>query len=280
MLLEQTMVAGYEWDNSGMNPTVKRYTNVAIDGLVQAAVLAVVIAAAGVIMAAAAVIFGHLRGPWLDRALGVIVGVAFVPLAVFALKFVRLKRGTARGLLEIPKGFLDYKLDAELAMVALPVVLGKLTAIMNEVARSVDEHTGALQRASSTSQQLRVSKAASSSLDRYSARADSVRVKYVEVGELLSEGLSGWSKWIEESRPSKSSFADFPEAMRQFSAGLNGSNDKLRDYITTMEHVKGASRLLDAAIDRHIRPWQIILDMNLNIYAACTESLRIFDGLG
>jgi hypothetical protein len=268
-----------EWDNSDMHPTVKRYINVAIDGLVQAAVLAVVVALGGVIMAISLIVFGHVRGAWMDRILGVIVGIVFVPLSVFALKLVRLKRGTAQALLEIPKGFLDYKLDAELAMLALPAILAKLTAIMNEVARSTDEHTGALQRASSTSQQLKVSEAASSSLDKYSVRADRVRVKYVEAGELLADGLSGWSKWIEESRPSKSSFAGFPEAMREFGSGLNGSNNKMRDYIATMEHGKGASRLLDAAIDRHIRPLQVILDTNRRIHAACTESLRILDGL-
>jgi len=113
-----------------MHPTIKRYINVAIDGLVQ-----------------------RLRGPgWIMPS--VILGIVFISLAVFAPKFVNLKRGTARTLLEIPKGFLDYKLDGELAMLALPAILGKLTAIMNEVARSMDEHTGALKRASSTSQQI------------------------------------------------------------------------------------------------------------------------------
>jgi hypothetical protein len=216
-----------------------------------------------------------LQDRWFDRFVGAVCAITVTLLLVIIKQFIRTRQPSVAGI----KGFLDYKLDSENAMQALPAILGKLTAIMMDVAQSMDDNTSALQKASSTSQQLKISKAASSSLDRYSARANRVQVKYVEVGKLLSDGLCGWSKWIEESHPSKSSFADFPEAMRQFNAGLKESNDKLRDYITTLRRAKGASRLLDAAIDRHVHHLQLILDTNLNIHTACIESLRIFDGL-
>jgi hypothetical protein len=219
-------------------------------------------------------LFG-LQGRWFDRFVGAVCVILGALLLVVLKQFVRTRRPSGTGI----KGFLDYKLDTENAMLALPAILGKLTAITDDVAKSMDKHTNALQRASSTSQQLKISKVASSSLDRYSVKANRVQVKYVAVGRLLSEGLSGWSKWIEESRPSKSSFADFPNAMRQFNAGLKGSNDALHLYITTLRQGKGASRVLDAAIDRHIHHLQLILDTNLNIHAACIESLKIIDGL-
>lgn len=254
---------------------VKRYLVVAIDGLVQWSAVALV----GAMLAGAVIALGHVRGPWLDRMLGVIVGIVFVPLAVFLLRFVRIKRSTDRALLEIPKGFMDHKSDAETAMAALPAITSKLTVVMREVGSMMEEQTGRLQSTSSTAQQLKVGRSVSSNLDKFSARMRRVQVRYVKVGESLSDGLNGWFKWIEQVKPSKSQLSTFPEAMAEFNSVLNGSNDQTRNYIATMESAKGVSRVMDAAIDRHIQPIRIILETNVKLQAACTECLRIVDGL-
>ena len=238
-----------------MHPLVKRYINVAVDGLVQAAVVAIV----GAAMVAALITFGRLRGPWMDRALGAAVGIVFVPLAVLALKVLGLRRSRTAKLLEIPKGFLDYKWDIENAMQALTVIVIKLGAIMREVGPAFEKHTKSMQRATSGTafQQLAVSKAAASSLDGYSARMERLRARYVKTGKLLADGLRGWSNWIERTHPAKSGLAGFPEAMEEFKNGLNSSNDQLRTYIATLEGGKGASQY-----------WMLPLSLTLAHYAS------------
>lgn len=218
-----------------------------------------------------------LRGQWIDRSVGAAGAAAAIVIWVLLRKVVHTARLGPKD--QSRKGFLDYKLEAETAMSALPALLKKLAALMAEVGPSLDRHTTALQRAGSTNQQLKVSRAASSSLDRYSARVTRVGAKYVEVGESLSEGLSGWSKWIEETHPSKAVLTGFPDAMKQFSGILSGSNDQLRDYIATMLNVKGASRVLDAAIERHVHALEVILLTNVKIHSVCTDTLKIFDSL-
>jgi hypothetical protein len=233
-----------------MHPLVKRYINVSIDGIVQGAVLALAVAIAGGIMTTAVILFGHVRGVWLDRMLGVIVGIVFVPLAVFLLRFVRIKRTSKSALLEIPKGFMDYKIDVETAMASLPAITNRLTAVMGEVGPMMGRHTSRLQQSSSTAEQLKVGASVSSSLDRFSARMRRLQVKYVQKGESLSGGLNGWFKWIEQVKPSKSQLASFPEALAEFNGVLNRSNDQQRSYIAVMENAKGASRVMDAAIQQ------------------------------
>ncbi len=239
------------WDNGSMHPLIKRYVNVAIDGLVQAVAVAVTVAIAGAIMATGLIVFGHLRGPWMDRVLGVIVGIIFVPLAVYAIKLVGGRRTRRLRLLEIPKGFLDYKWDMENSMVVLTATVLKLGAIMSDVGPMFNKHTTRMLLASSSSasasDQLKVSTSAALSLNRYSARVERIRAKYVDVGDILSSGLRGWSKWIEATRPAKVTFANFPEVLRGFKDGMNESNDTLRVYIGTLEGGKGVSRLLDAS---------------------------------
>jgi hypothetical protein len=262
-----------------MPPLVKRYISVAFDGLVQSAAVALAVAVVGLLMTIALVIFGHLHGPWMDRAVGAIGGLIFVPFAVFAVRFVRIKRGNIDALLLAPKGFLDYKVDAEGAILEMPSVLVRLTKIMQKIEPSIDIHTGALQRASTASQQLRVSKDASLSFDKWSIRVERIQVKYAKMGELLSDGLSGWSRWIEASHPSKASVGSFPESMREFIGVLNKSNDSLMTYITILESGKGMSRILDSAIDRHVSPLRAIFEINWRIHNTCNESLRILDEL-
>jgi len=217
------------------------------------------------------------HGRWFDRSVGAAYSVAVIMGLVLLGRMLNARRLSPR--VQPQKGFLDYRLEAETAMSAMPAMLEKLTAIMTEVGPAMEKHTKALERASSTAEQLRVSKLASSSLDRYSIRVDRVSARFVENGDLLSEGLIGWSKWIEEAGSPKASFGDFPEVLRHLIGNLSVANDHLTEYIATTSHVKGASSVLNAAVDRHIRSWELIVHTNRRIHEACDETLKILDGL-
>ena len=218
-----------------------------------------------------------IHGRWFDRSLGAGFAVAAIVVLALLTRMINVRRVSSKR--QIEKGFLDYKLDAETALAAIPAIVSKLTTIIEEVAPAVNSHTQALKSASSTHQQLRVSREVSSSLDRYSARIDRVGVKFAEAGESLSTGLNGWFKWIEEARPSKAALSNFPEAMATLTRVLNKSNDQMRSYIAAVRTARGASSVLNAAVDRHIRSIDAILSTSIKIYTACSGTIRIVDSL-
>lgn len=264
--------------SSGVRTTLTRLLNVGLDGLVQAAVVAMVVFVLGVIWA-----WGrHLDVVSINRVIGALIAALSISIISSLIAVLRQCvlwiRNRPHGL-SPKKGFLDHKLDAEAAMLALPAITAKLAAIMNDVGTAIDQHTNDLQRASSTAQHLKVSEAASRSLDKYSARVDRARIKYVQIGDSLSLGLNGWSKWIEEAHPSKAGFADFPESLRGFIPAIDQSNNQLRTYIATTGNIRGISSALNAAVDRHVISWEEILNTNLRIHAACCETLRVIDSL-
>jgi len=99
---------------------------------------------------------GWLVGPhgrWFHKVLGgvYVLAAAFIALLIAAAVKL-LKRKETKG----QKGFLDYKLDTETAMLAMPRILEKLTNIMTEVGPALNKHTAALLRSTSTAGQLRV----------------------------------------------------------------------------------------------------------------------------
>jgi hypothetical protein len=112
------------------------------------------------------------HGRWFDKLLGAVH--ALIALFIFLGNAAVLKVVQGRTAKDA-KGFLDYKLDAENAMRTLPSMLDKLTKIMNQVSPAMSKHTEALIRAKSTAEQLRVSEAAASSLDKYSMQVDILR---------------------------------------------------------------------------------------------------------
>jgi hypothetical protein len=217
------------------------------------------------------------HGPALYMVLG---GIGcLVLLIIRSALSVGIKRYGSRA--RPPKGFLDYTNDAEVAMSELPAITSTLTAVTEEVGISINRHTVTLmQAAGSTNHQLRVMKHAAGQLDRHSARIDAIGMTFTKTGRSLSDGLIGWSRWLKDVRPDKATLgAQFPETLRGFVVTLDTNNNQLQTYISTMRGIKGAARTMDAALDRHIRSLQVILDTNINIHAACSQMLSVIDGL-
>jgi hypothetical protein len=265
-------------ESSGIPRILNRLLTVSIEGLVQAAVVAAVVLVLGIIWAWKR----HLDAVWFNRVVGALAtafSIALILVLIVVLREVVAWIRDHRRVLVPEKGFLDHRLDAERAILALPASMAKLTAIMKEVGSAMEKHTNSLQAAGSTAQQIKVSEAASRSLDKYSARVDRVAVKYARIGGSLSLGLSGWSKWIENTRPSKVSFADFPQSLSEFIPVMDRSNDNMRTYIATVRNMRGVSSALNAAVDRHINSLVAIFNTNVSIHTACCETLKIIESL-
>lgn len=215
------------------------------------------------------------HGPWFYM----FVGGIWTVLGLIALNALAVAAKRYGSKVKAPKGFLDYKNDAEVAMTALPGLTDKLSTVMQDVGTSFDKHQ-MLQNAGSTSNQLRVIGQVASQLDRQSARVELICVKFVKTGHMLSDGLRGWSSWLKEASLDKAALGvQFDETLRTFVGTLDTSNNQLREYIKTMQNVKGVASAMDTALDRHIRALQIILDTNINIHNACSQTLSVIDGM-
>jgi hypothetical protein len=216
------------------------------------------------------------HGRWFDKLLGAFYAVLAVFVVLFIAAVVKMlkRQPTNEG-----KGFLDYKLDAETALQAMPPILEKLTNIMTEVGPALNKHAAALLRATSTAGQIKVSREAALSLDRHSKQVDAAADKFVKNGLLLSEGILGWSTWIKTHHPPRAAFGNFPESLKHFTGTLSTSNDGLVGYIDSTMGVKGASSVLNGAIDRHVASWTIVLQTNKRMFEACNSALEVFKGL-
>jgi hypothetical protein len=216
------------------------------------------------------------HGVWFERFVGALFLLAVIAVLLIVLSITfKLKHRTVN---QAPKGFLEYKLEAEVALTKMPAILTRLTAIMGEVGPAIEQHALALAKATTTSQHLNVSKRASSSLDKYSARMRRVSAQYIQAGDVFCSGLTGWSQWIETSRP-QGVDPLFREAIQEFIENLSTSTDQMQAYIASIDHMKGVSRPLDAAAARHVLAISPIFEMTLKIKSVCKNTLRILEGL-
>jgi hypothetical protein len=166
------------------------------------------------------------HGRWFDKVLGAIYAFAFIFAVLFVAAVGKVVNATvSANKPKAAKGFLDYRMDVETAMTALPPLIEELSKIMTQVAPAISKHAATLVQASSAAEQVKIAKAAASSLDGYSRRVNNLRVRYVETGKLLSEGFIGWSAWISKSRPAKASVAGFAELLRSFTTNVGIAND-------------------------------------------------------
>jgi hypothetical protein len=258
---------------------IDRLVDVIIDGLVQAAAVALAVFVLTLIWAWR----GHLHGIWLERAIGALIATFLIALVLDVIAIFR-ESATARvrrkKSMSSEKGFLDFKLEAETAMAALPDAVNKLARIMERVAPAISPQADKLLKATSTKDQLAASRAASDSLDRISRRFDGVLSDLESLAALLFEGMNGWSQWIEEkSGANRSSFLSFMDSLRTLIQNLQNSIDQNEAYINTMTKIKGTSSALNAATDRHIRIVEKIRIATVRIQAACSEMLRRLDNL-
>jgi hypothetical protein len=207
-------------------------------------------------------------------------GVLFVFVARVAFIGVRHALGSLKDEKEIrpPKGFLDYKLDAEDALQALPLLLGKLTLVTEKVGPSLDKHTLQLVKARTTEQQVGVSKRAARSLDQFSAEYDKVVCDYEATGTRLVEGLDGWSLWLAKTS-NQAVLASFILSLREFIPVLSTSTQRIEQYIAAMVKGKGASSVLNAAIDRHVSSVSRVVSVNVSMRDMCVEALRRVEAL-
>jgi hypothetical protein len=147
---------------------------------------------------------------------------------------------------------------------------------MGRVGGTINLHTKNLQHPDSTLRQLKVSKEVAHSLNTFSNQTERVYVQLAAVGDSLSEGLEGWSKWAEQAGINKTVPAVFSESLRELTANMQKSNELTQTYIDSIRGSKGVSSVLDMAVDRHIGVMERILQKNIKMRNACLVASQRF----
>jgi uncharacterized protein YoxC len=217
------------------------------------------------------------HGRWFDKVIGAVYALAFIFVLLF---LAALAHAVRKQKPKVGKGFLDYKLQAEIAIMAMPPILVRLNVLADEVNQSVDSLTAAFNRsAGSTAKALDASKASASSLDRYSSQMRRVHAQFGREGRLFAEGLRGWFAWIQKMQPPKSDMVPFADMLRGVKQSLDGAIEHLGGAIIAMSNAKGAFSVLDAALDRQIEVRKMILETCTEISQGCATALTVCDAL-
>jgi len=84
---------------------------------------------------------------------------------------------------------------------------------------------------------------------------------------------------IKASHPNKAAFGTFPDVLKHLTGTIGVANNSLTGYVASTRSIKGVSSVLNAAVDRHVASWAVILQANKRTFEACTSTLAVFDAL-
>jgi hypothetical protein len=185
-----------------------------------------------------------------------------------------------KGDLDWPRqGFLDFKLQAEKAMADISPAINPITAITSQVGDAMARQAQKVRAVAtkSTGNQLRVTRVGAIRLDKYSRRLDSKCLRLEQIGSSLQEGLLGWYTWAHKQEASRISLSEATPSLRSLCQSMTLGIQGTDSYIATLETMKGVSRDMNAALERHIQVIRRIRNANSNILDACVAALKIAD---
>lgn len=219
----------------------------------------------------------HGAPTWRERIIGAaLLGVLLLAFrgATVLIKKRGLKNGHAG-----PKGFLDYRFQAETAITKLPQTLEKLTGIMGNVGPLLHRQVTKAQRKSELREQLGVIRRTAINLDRLSKQMDRVGARHKLTGDSLAEGMNGWFEWISKNENAAAHVGQFMPQLRQLTESIKKANSQTQEYISIMKTSTGAYSQLDLSIYRHIKSVESVLETNQTIFHACDNVIRLFTPL-
>jgi chorismate mutase len=233
----------------------------------------------GLIATSLATLLARVPQSWRDRTSGAIL-FGMLLLVVSLLRRLIERRRREEKLHLGPKGFLDYRLQAEIAIVELPKTVASIDDLMAKVLSLMTRRMNKVRQLSSLKQQLSVFDVLSHRLDRFSRQIERIIVEHKKTGDALAEGMDGWFTWIGKSgATNKSSVGPSLPKIAKFANAIDSANQQTSEYISTMKGNMGAYRTLDGSIERHIRSVEPFLATNQNVLRSCEIVLNVLNAL-
>ena len=200
-------------------------------------------------------LMSFLGRSWVEHILWMCLGMLILILTqwgIFAASSIS-NRSKQKQLSE--KGFLDFKLQAETAMADISPAINPITAITSQVGDAMARLAQKVSAvtAKSTGNQLRVTKSGAVKLDKYSRRLDSKCLRLEQIGSSLQEGLLGWYTWAHKQEASRIALSEATPSLRRLCQSMTLGIQGTDSYIATLKTMKGVSRDMNAALERHIQ---------------------------
>jgi hypothetical protein len=237
--------------------------------------------AASAAVALANIFLRLLREPKVQYGLCIVFGIlllAFFQHLAHRIAIIRKRNiGSRTGV----KGFLDYKMQAENGIQMLSPKLDEISKIIGNVGCSIAKHTKRVQGASGSSAriQLKIVRKTANMLDGYSRQLDRKCGDLEEIGEPLAEGIEIWLTWVSKQPNGWAAKQELEGSLRPMAKIMEGTLDSTNAYLATLDAIRGVSRDMNDAVNRHLTSITRIRDTNEKIRRSCLEVLRIFDAI-
>jgi hypothetical protein len=205
--------------------------------------------------------------------------------AIFTLLFQRMKafvvgrRASLKRMVVMERGFLDYKLQLEQAMIDLAPSLQPISNITVQVSEMVQKQTLKIQAAASmpTASQLRVTNITGRKLDQFSKRMNTKCLKYKAVANSFQEGLFGLLGGKSQQVNGYPLLIALAPSLQSLAATIEVTLNSLAGYIEIMLASKGLSQGMNRAFDHHIQSVSSVRDVSAQVLACCKEALKSVD---
>jgi hypothetical protein len=179
------------------------------------------------------------------------------------------------------KGFLDYKLETETAIGELPQKMVPITAIIGEVGIMLGKaakNTNSTP-SSETRAHLRAITVLSHRLDGLTRRLVVHCNSLESTAQRYSEGVTGWSAWIEQQAGQSDASKLLLSSSSQFGQSILGAMHQTDEYLKGLDSIRGVSQALNGAVERHVL--QIIrVRATLQELLKCSDSVISTLGAG
>ena len=214
--------------------------------------------------------------PMVSKLFWVILGATFLRVVQLLASRVRASNSRRARDSKAAKGFLDYKLQAENAVTALPGVFDSLTRINATVVSMIERKTRSMQAAvsRSTGVQIRIVATAARKLDHYSRKMEAGCRELESLGVALHEGMSGWLGWMRGQSEAANVAAPLVAVLEAASESIGQTIRNIGTYIRILTANKGVSAEMNSALDRHIKVSETVRAASARILADCEDGLR------
>jgi hypothetical protein len=220
-----------------------------------------------------------MGNPWPQRLLFFVMGAGSMTGGTSLLRAISSSAKKSGHSQKGEKGYLDYKLQAEDAMAALPAALEPISQVMARVGTLMESETSRVQAASnsSTLAQTKVISRSARRLDRLSRMMDEKCEPLEKIGDSIVEGQLGWFTWMKSQSNRKAAQATVVPLMTQLTATLRTTDDQTGRYVETIRAMRGVSKDLNLAVDAHLKSVERVRNVNIKILNSCINTLHLLE---
>lgn len=204
-----------------------------------------------------------------------LIGVLFTLTALLLIGLIVAAVKRRKGYISANKGFLDFKLDAEVAIAELPLRLLPISDVIDEVGQMFVAQTAIIVSApvSETRTHLRNVRNTSRKLNKSTRKLRGLRRRLEETARRLNDGVTGWSLWMAQQERG-SGVEVFVTAISGFVKGNIYAIEGTSRYLEQLDGMRGVSQHFNEALGAHRLEVELIRDVLKDMSVSSSAALQ------